>query len=190
MVVEIDAERTNVVLKSIKDALVEMLLKLQEMDEFTAEIQSKRRVAKNLNLPAFDSNLGTDQIVKLLQEKVKVGLIAAGKIGDGIDSGLEDEDADGTVVAPGDEMKMTEGRPIKKIEDSQEDDGDGRLKTPSETSFAIDEKAPPYPQVYSSLITGRSTGLVSASPGAGGGESKKSFYLFLLTSTIPTTKIT
>lgn len=37
------------------------------------------------------------------------------------------------------------------------------------TDFGIDEKPPSYPQVYSSLITGRSTGLVSsASPGGGG----------------------
>jgi hypothetical protein len=175
MMVEIEAERTNVVLKSIKDALVEMLMKIQEMDEFTAEIQSKRRITKNLNFPPFDANLGTDQIVKLLQEKVKVGLIASGKIGDGVDSGLsEDEVDDVKVEASGDDSKLTESKAIKKVGDSLEEDEQKRLKTPSETNFAIDEKPPPYPQVYSSLITGRSTGLVSASPGAGGG---KNFYL-------------
>jgi hypothetical protein len=180
MMVEVEAERTNVVLKSIKDALVEMLMKIQEMDEFTAEIQSKRRVTKNLNFPPFDANLGTDQIVILLQEKVKVGLIASGKIGDGVDSGLsEDEVGDVKVEsASGDESKLTESKAIRKVEDSLEEDEQRRMKTPSETNFAIDEKPPPYPQVYSSLITGRSTGLVSASPGAGGG---KNFYLELFT---------
>lgn len=158
---ESEAQRTNIVLQSIKDALVEMLLKLQEVDEMTAEIQAKRRAAKPLSAPLPDlisGNISTEQIVKMLEEKVKVGMIASGQLGDGFDSGLsEDEEevepVDLPIEEPAEPSEMTE-----------------RPKTPSIMSFAIDEKPSAYPTVYSSLITGRSTGLVSASPGAGGGK--------------------
>lgn len=158
---EQEAQRTNIVLQSIKDALVEMLLKLQEVDEMTAEIQARRRAAKPLSVPLPDlvsGNISTEQIVKMLEEKVKVGMIASGQLGDGVDSGLsEDEEEVVEIVKP--------VEPPKELTEAME-----RVKSPSITSFAIDEKPSAYPQVYSSLITGRSTGLVSASPGAGGGE--------------------
>lgn len=160
---ETEAQRTNIVLQSIKDALVEMLLKLQEVDEMTAEIQAKRRAAKPLTVPLPDlisGNISTEQIVKMLEEKVKVGMIASGQLGDGFDSGLS-EDEDEPPVKPIEPPK-TESAELAEIAE--------RVKSPSITSFAIDEKPTAYPQVYSSLITGRSTGLVSASPGAGGGE--------------------
>lgn len=200
MLLDTEAERTNVVLKSIKNALVNMLTKLQEMDELTGDLQAKRRVAKNLNFPTGPVNeatTSTDQIVKMLQEKVKVGLIATGKIGDGegIDSGLDEEEEE--EEEPPEERKdaVTEGKAIKKIRDysgegattsqagssiAEAELADKRLKSASEASFAIDEKPPPYPQVYSTLITGRSTGLVSASPGAGGGKQLFYFLSYFL----------
>lgn len=160
-----EAQRTNIVLQSIKDALVEMLLKLQEVDEMTAEIQARRRAAKPLSVPLPDlvsGNISTEQILRMLEEKVKVSMIASGQLGDGIDSGLsEDEEVIGVV------------KPIelpKEEEAAEPTEATARVKSPSITSFAIDEKPTAYPQVYSSLITGRSTGLVSASPGAGGGK--------------------
>lgn len=160
---DFEAQRTNIVLQSIKDALVEMLLKLQEVDEMTAEIQARRRAAKPLSVPLPDlisGNISTEQIVKMLEEKVKVGMIASGQLGEGIDSGVsEDEEVEEVVEI----VKPIE--PIKELPEIAE-----RAKSPSITSFAIDEKPTAYPQVYSSLITGRSTGLVSASPGAGGGK--------------------
>lgn len=182
-----ERERTNVVLESIKNALVSMLMKLQDMDEFTADLQAKRRIAKNLNFPAHSAvneATSTDQIVQMLQEKVKVGLIATGQIGDGegIDSGLSEEEDEPEEVER--KESVAGGRKMKKTQDfsysstsqaaSSETAAAAGLfddeEKKSETSFAIDEKPPPYPQVYSSLITGRSTGLVSASPGAGGGK--------------------
>lgn len=163
---ETEAQRTNVVLQSIKDALVEMLLKLQEVDEVTAEIQAKRRAAKPLSVPLPDlvsGNISTEQIVKMLEEKVKVGMIASGQLGE-IDSGLS-EDEDEMEIKPPVEAAPKEQEPGKEPSETAE-----RVKSPSIQSFAIDEKPTAYPQVYSSLITGRSTGLVSASPGAGGGK--------------------
>lgn len=162
---EREAERTNTVLQSIKDALVEMLLKLQEVDEMTAEIQAKRRAARPLGVPLPDlisGNVSTEQIVKLLEEKVKVGMIASGQLGDGIDSGLSEEEID----------ELEEVKPIEQItDDAKHDEVAPPPKSPSVTNFAIDEKPAAYPQVYSSLITGRSTGLVSASPGGGPGKN-------------------
>lgn len=160
---ETEAQRTNIVLQSIKDALVEMLLKLQEVDEMTAEIQARRRAAKPLGVQLPDlisGNISTEQIVKMLEEKVKVGMIASGQLGDGFDSGLSEEEEE-PAPKPVEPVKQE----IAELAEVPE-----RVKSPSLQSFAIDEKPTPYPQVYSSLITGRSTGLVSASPGAGGGK--------------------
>lgn len=162
-----EAHRTNIVLQSIKDALVEMLLKLQEVDEMTAEIQARRRAAKPLSVPLPDlvsGNISTEQILRMLEEKVKVSMIASGQLGDGIDSGLSE-----------DEEVIEVEKPIEppKEEAAEPTEATARVKSPSITSFAIDEKPTAYPQVYSSLITGRSTGLVSASPGAGGGLNIK-----------------
>ena len=162
---ETEAQRTNIVLQSIKDALVEMLLKLQEVDEMTAEIQAKRRAAKPLGVPLPDlisGNISTEQIVKMLEEKVKVGMIASGQMGVDIDSGLSEDEE---VI----EVKPPEP-PLKDDTTTDQLDVVERVKSPSIMSFAIEEKPAAFPQVYSSLITGRSTGLVSASPGAGGGK--------------------
>lgn len=142
-----------------------MLLKLQEVDEMTAEIQARRRAAKPLNVPLPDlvsGNISTEQIVKMLEEKVKVGMIASGQLGDGVDSGLSEDEEEPPVEAPPIE-------PPKEV-DVEQMDNIVRAKSPSITSFVIDEKPTAYPTVYSSLITGRSTGLVSASPGGGGGK--------------------
>lgn len=162
---ESEAQRTNIVLQSIKDALVEMLLKLQEVDEMTAEIQAKRKAARpqTMPLPDVSGNISTEQIVKMLEEKVKVGMIASGQMGDGIDSGLseDEEDAEKPIGA----QKLEE--PVQPTEKTE------RIASPSIMSFAIEEKPAAFPQVYSSLITGRSTGLVSASPGAGGGKMNR-----------------
>lgn len=188
MALDTEAERTNMVLGSIKSALLAMLTRLQEMDEVTADLQAKRRVAKNLDFPSDGAMVNeatqTDQIVQMLKEKVKVGLIATGVLGDGegIDSGLSGEEDE-----PDDfdrKSSIVESRRIKKPPDfsysstsqapsSETAPGaglDAMDEKHSEVSFDIEEKPPPYPQVYSSLITGRSTGLVSASPGAGGGK--------------------
>lgn len=169
---EVEADRTMVVLQSIKEALVEMLLKLQEVDEVTTEIQAKgkpvTKAASSIPLPDLISgSMSTEQIVKLLEEKVKVGMIASGQMLEGYDSGLEEVEE---VVQP----KPLLPDELHRIGESEllpiEDDTEKPPKSPSVlTDFGIDEKPASYPQVYSSLITGRSTGLVSsASPGAGG----------------------
>lgn len=159
-----EAQRTNIVLQSIKDALVEMLLKLQEVDEMTAEIQAKRKATKPMTVPLPDlvsGNIQTEQIVKMLEEKVKAGLIASGQA-TGIDSGLSEDE---------DELELKPVEPkVEKPDGEEEETAAAKQKSISIFSFAIDEKPSAFPTVYSSLITGRSTGLVSASPGAGGGK--------------------
>jgi hypothetical protein len=169
--VEAEAERTMVVLQSIKEALVEMLLKLQELDEMTAEIQMRRKLTKpsavGLPLPdLISNNITTEQIVKILEEKVKVGLIASGLLTEGVDTTISEEDVE--------ELKPPLlGRSIED-EGSEVVDVERAVKSPSVMSFGIEEKPAAYPQVYSSLITGRSTGLVSsASPGAGMGAGSE-----------------
>lgn len=160
-----EAAHTNTVLQSIKDALVEMLLKLQEVDEMTVEIHSKKKPMKPSSLPLPDlisGNISSEQLVRMLEEKVKFGMIAAGQLADNIDSGLSDEEIDDGESKP----LTTATEQVIKSED--------KIKTPSVASFAMmDEKPPSYPQVYSSLITGRSTGLISASPGGGPGAGSE-----------------
>lgn len=166
---EVEADRTMLVLQSIKEALVEMLLKLQEVDEVTTEIQVKGKISKSpVNIPLpdlFSGSMSTEKIMKMLEEKVKAGMIASGQLLEGYDSGLEVEE----VIKP--QIPLEE---LFKIDDNEllpiEEGAEKPPKSPSVlTDFGIDEKPASYPQVYSSLITGRSTGLVSsASPGAGG----------------------
>lgn len=168
---DVEAERTMIVLQSIKEALVEMLLKLQELDEMTADIQARRKLARPLGFQLPDlvtGNITTEQIVKMLEEKVKVGMIASGQLTEGIDTTLSEEE------------EIEEPKPaimdrIMDVKDDEEGDEIGKIaKSPSVLSFGIDDKPAAYPQVYSSLITGRSTGLVSsASPGAGVGVASE-----------------
>lgn len=170
-----EAERTTLVLQSIKEALIEMLLKLQELDEMTAEIQAKRKLAKPSASPLPDlisGNLSTEQIVKMLEEKVKAGMVASGQYLEGHDSGVSDTEE--AVSEPKPSLLAESASKLKSPDEGEAAEGEDatakRPKSPSVmTDFGIDEKPSPYPQVYSSLITGRSTGLVSsASPGAGG----------------------
>ncbi|KAG5681483.1 hypothetical protein PVAND_010915 [Polypedilum vanderplanki] len=170
---EIEAERTMVVLQTIKEALVEMLLKLQELDEITAEIQSRRKLTKPANIVAplpdllISSNITTEQIVKILEEKVKVGLIAAGILTEGVDTSMSEEVVEELLKPPELVQKSVD-------DDGSEVTGEKIIRSPSVMSFGIEEKPAAYPQVYSSLIAGRSTGLVSsASPGAGMGAGSE-----------------
>jgi hypothetical protein len=149
-----EAEHTKSVLGSIKDALIEMLLKLQEVEEHV-EVQTKKKGKPEPKSDISDlisGNISSEQLVKTLEEKVKLGMIASGQLAADIDSGLSDEEeTEPKSMIVGDQIVAEE-----------------RIRTPSITSFAMDEKPPPYPTVYSNLIAGRSTGLVSsASPGAG-----------------------
>ncbi|CAO1412563.1 unnamed protein product [Diamesa serratosioi] len=160
-----EAAHTNTVLQSIKDALVEMLLKLQELDEMTVEIQSKKKqTMKASSVQVTDlisGNISSEQLIRMLEDKVKFGMIAAGQLADNIDSGLSDDDID-------------DGKPKPNATPSAAStNSEDKIKTPSVASFAMDEKPPTYPQVYASLITGRSTGLVSASPGGGPGAGSE-----------------
>lgn len=138
-----------------------MLLKLQEVEE-NVEMQTKKKGKPEPKPDLTDLITGTisnEQLVKTLEEKVKLGMIASGQLAD-VDSGLSDEEM-------GDEMgKLSLGIL-----------GETGEEKASITSFVMDEKEkpPPYPTVYSNLIAGRSTGLVSASPGAGQ-NSKTEFY--------------
>lgn len=141
-----------------------MLLKLQELDEMSVELQSKKKPMKPSSVPLPDlisGNISSEQLIRMLEDKVKFGMIAAGQLADNIDSGLSDDDIDDDKPKPN---ATPTKQPIKS---------DDKTKSPSVASFVTDEKPPTYPQVYSSLITGRSTGLVSTSPGGGPGAGSE-----------------
>lgn len=131
---------TQSVIDTIRDALIELLLKLQEIDE-NVELTLKRKATPIAELPdIITGNATNEQLVALLEEKIKLGMITAGQLANDTDSGMEEE-----VVS---EEKIDAVATIAK-------DVGGEDK----------EKAPAYPPIYGNLIT-RTTGQTSSiSPG-------------------------
>lgn len=87
-------ENTANVVDFIKDSLIELLLKLQEIDE-NAEAQTKKKTDRSADLSDIISgNISSDQMFKMLEEKIKLGMIASGQIATDHDSGVSDEDTD------------------------------------------------------------------------------------------------
>lgn len=108
-----------------------MLLKLQEVDE-TLDLQAKKKPVKVVNLPDLISgNISSEQLLKMLEEKVKLGMIAAGQRASGFDSGLSEDEMDDT-------QKLTVTSAEGLVVDT---------KTPSVKSFVMDDKEKPtaYP---------------------------------------------
>ncbi|XP_063706410.1 outer dynein arm-docking complex subunit 3 [Culicoides brevitarsis] len=135
-------DTTQTVIDTIRDALIELLLKLQEIDE-NVELAIKRKPPPVADLPDIISGTASnEQLVAALEEKIKLGMITAGQLANDIDSGMEEE-------------VLSESAAKQEIIVTAAKD------QPSEDK----EKAPNYPPIYGNLIT-RTTGqMSSASPG-------------------------
>ena len=110
-----------------------MLLKLQEVDE-TLDLQAKKKPVKAVNLPDLISgNISSEQLLKMLEEKVKLGMIAAGQRASGFDSGLSEDEMD-------EAEKLAAATAITETLVAEP-------KTPSMKSFVMDDKEKPsaYP---------------------------------------------
>lgn len=135
---------TQRVIDTIRDALIELLLKLQEIDE-NVEMTLKRKPILNVDIDEIVSGKASnEQLVALLEEKIKMGMIAAGQLANDADSGVSEEEI---------------------VSESREE-----IVTPSATGATGEgiEKAANYPPIYGNLIS-RTTGQPSTSPAAQAG---------------------
>lgn len=136
---------TQRVIDTIRDALIELLLKLQEIDE-NVEMTLKRKPTLNVHIDEIVSGKASnEQLVALLEEKIKMGMITAGQIANDVDSGVSEEEI------------VSEAREDAPVAAATGATGEGI------------EKAANYPPIYSNLIT-RTTGQPSTSPAAQTGK--------------------
>ncbi|XP_055615227.1 outer dynein arm-docking complex subunit 3 [Toxorhynchites rutilus septentrionalis] len=142
---------TKNVFNTIKDTLIELLLTLREIDE-NLEIQFSRRMTmKQAELLDLSSgNISVDDLGNMLEEKIKLGMIASGQLANDADSGVSEDESE--VPRPTSALQIPTSSPSVGTSSVQEDR----------------EKPPAYPPVYMNLIAGRTTAQISsASPGPG-----------------------
>lgn len=133
---------TETVIASIKDNLVEMLLKLREVDELT-ERPIMKKVFQDYGEISAESNgedIPSAQLLKMLQEALRVGLMASGQMTRELDQTMVD----------GDQLEI-------RIP----------LQSPSsvaEANLATElNKRTPFPPCYVNLLANRGTGAITAS---------------------------
>lgn len=139
---------SNNVIKEIRDALIELLLKLQEIDEYICDSKGKMK-PEEYNEETLQ-NITNDTILQLLEEKLKLGMMTCGQFAvEEVDSGVSDDEILTTPKI--DELTVP-------------------IPTPSSaTTYIVDdkEKPLPFPSCYYNLMSGRATTtqVSSASPG-------------------------
>lgn len=144
---------TRNVFNTIKDSLVELLLSLREIDEnLDAQFLRSRTPTKQVDLLDITSgNISMDDLGNMLEEKIKLGMIASGQLANDVDSGLSEDEAE-PPPRPASALQIPVTSPSVGTSSVQEDR----------------EKPPAYPPVYVNLIAGRTTAQISsASPGPG-----------------------
>lgn len=140
---------TQSVIDTIRDALIELLLKLQEVDE-NVEATLKRKPHGVDEIPdIIAGNATNEKLVSLLEEKIKMGMITAGQLANDIDSGVSEEE----IAA---EVKEEVAAAVAPTAASQ----------PGGATAEGIEKASNYPPIYSNLIMRTAGVLSSTSPAA------------------------
>ncbi|XP_058063899.1 outer dynein arm-docking complex subunit 3 [Anopheles bellator] len=168
---------TTNVFDTIKDALIELLLKLREVEESldAGSPFGQRTALKSSELKEITSGkMSVEELGGLLEERIKLGLIASGQLAADVDSSLSedgDEEPVGQSSAVAPLTVLQQGTPTGGLAVlpavSSAAGGSGSIL--STASPAEDrEKPPAYPPVYMNLMAGRSTAQISsASPGQG-----------------------
>ena len=84
-----ESEHTQSVIRSIKDNLLELLLKLREVDELT-----ERPIMKKVFLDCSETmeELSSPQMLKMLQEALRLGLMASGQMTKELELSLNEVD--------------------------------------------------------------------------------------------------
>lgn len=164
---------------TIKDALIELLLKLREIEEsLDASYGSRRVTLKPPELKDIASGrLAVEELGSLLEERIKLGLIASGQLAVDLDSGLSEDDEDRGVVGAlvstppatstvGGQQQQQQLAPATTGPSPAGGTSSSAMSTSSPAEDR--EKPPAYPPVYMNLIAGRTTAQISsASPGQG-----------------------
>ncbi|XP_035789301.1 coiled-coil domain-containing protein 151-like [Anopheles albimanus] len=166
---------TRNVFNTIKDALIELLLKLREIEESLDAAYGSRRVAlKPPELKDIASGrMAVEELGSLLEERIKLGLIASGQLVVDLDSGLSEDDEDkggsGALSTTSAVSTIGQQQQLAPATTGPSPAGGTSSSVMSTSSPAEDrEKPPAYPPVYMNLIAGRTTAQISsASPGQG-----------------------
>jgi hypothetical protein len=79
--------------EAIRESLIELLLKLQEVDECVEHQTKKKVIQPTVDLPDIIAGvISTSDLVELLETKIKLGMIASGQRAIDLDSGVEEDD--------------------------------------------------------------------------------------------------
>ena len=142
-------EYTRNVVNTIKDSLIELLLTLKEIDEYELQTRRHNIMGKDLQ-DVISGNITMEELGLMLEEKIKIGMIASGQMASEIDSGVsEDEHEQESEKIKGTELVIPYAA--------------STVATPEDR-----ERPPPFPPVYTNLIAGRATTQISSvSPGQG-----------------------
>lgn len=144
-------EHTRIVIASINDNLLEMLQKLREVDEVT-ERPIMKKVFHDFTEPLSMDGLTSTQMLKMLQDALRLGLMASGQM-----------------------TKELEPTTTAETEGNEEDEDQLEISIPlqSPTSAAAEgnvnteyAKKAAFPPCYVNLLANRGTGAITAcSPG-------------------------
>ncbi|XP_058443406.1 outer dynein arm-docking complex subunit 3 [Malaya genurostris] len=142
---------TRNVFNTIKDALVELLITLREIDDNLGTEYMRWTPTKQADLMDLSpDSVSIDDLGNMLEEKIKLGMIASGQLANEEDSGLSEEESE--APRPPSALQVPASSPSVGTSSVQDDR----------------EKPAAYPPVYVSLIAGRTTAQISsASPGPG-----------------------
>lgn len=145
---QIATERTEKVISAIRESLVELLLKLQEIDEAVIAV-NKNKFEKTAEYNDLVSgNIPNEELLKMLEDKLKLGLITSGQLAPEEDSGVSEDDLESEQKP--NELNVTIPESPAAIQN---------------TGYEEKERAPQFPPCYINLITGRGTQIASTSPG-------------------------
>lgn len=144
---EIATERTEKVISAIRDSLVELLLKLQEIDEavIAANKNKFEQTAEYNDL--VSGNIPNEELLKMLEDKLKLGLITSGQLAPEEDSGVSEDDVESEQKPNELNVALPESPATQNI------------------GYEEKERPPQFPPCYINLITGRGTQQASTSPG-------------------------
>ncbi|EDS39466.1 conserved hypothetical protein [Culex quinquefasciatus] len=141
------------VFNTIKDTLVELLIALIEMEENLGIQLMRRSPTKQAEMDDISAgNISIDDLGNMLEEKIKLGMIASGQLANDADSGLSEDEGEAPRPPPS-ALQVPAPSPSATVSSVAQDDRD---------------KPAAYPPVYISLVTGRAAAQQSAaSPGPG-----------------------
>lgn len=149
----IQADHTRTVIGSIKDNLLDLLLKLREVDELTERPIMKKVFQEFGDISEVNiGNFSSSQLLKMLQEALRLGLMASGQMTKELEASI---------------VEMEEQLDIRIPLQSPSSAAEGQMNMDMIKRTA-------FPPCYVNLLANRGTGAVTAcSPGQPNPTGKK-----------------